>query len=139
MEPKTHYKPVTHITPSGCTANCVYECLPGCPPACCTRTIPAAQQQISEPQVSPVVFPFSQPIVTSFAAAPPPPQPVLPVYQQEINQPLFSAESQISSKGDADVQPQSENKSLYAPKHCPSSCLTHCSPECVRSDCCDLD
>ena len=144
--------PLIHSVPSGCTANCVYECLPGCPPACCTKTAAPEisrytyQQPETEPQVTtPLMFSFPQQIVAPYVEQ-------SQMYPQEQSQAMYTAEDQsatnsIQSPG-ADISSVKENSvsqgqevstNFVAAKHCPSSCMTHCSPECVRSDCCDLD
>lgn len=141
-------KPLVHTVPSGCTANCVYECIPGCPPACCTKSLGApevSRYTYTQPDPAPVMFSFSQPIISPYIEQP-------QLYSQEQDQAINSAEDQPEIKNthfasadsqsvnaNAVNQNQGDSTTLFAPKHCPSSCLTHCSPECVRSDCCDLD
>ena len=153
-------QPLVHEVPSGCTANCVYECIPGCPPACCGKkdhetpevsryTYPQPESDTSTEVSPPVMFPFPQPIVAPYMEPPP---PAAPVYPQEQMQAMYSAVDQSAIKNvqapsttsqtvstSAVSQSHADSTNLFAPKHCPSSCLTHCSPECVRSDCCDLD
>lgn len=136
-------KPLIHSVPSGCTANCVYECIPGCPPACCTKTeSPEVSrytyyQQPETQLYSPEMFSFPQPIMPPYVEQP-------QMYPQEQTQPMYTDEDQTATKNeqstsmDTDTNADSPSQN-FAPKHCPSSCLTHCSPLCVRSDCCDLD
>ena len=144
-------KPLIHSVPSGCTANCVYECIPGCPPACCTKTgAPEVsrytyQQPETETQApAPEMFSFPQPIVTPYLEQP-------QIYPEEQPQAMYDDDQSTSKdihspsidtksvKVNSVSQTQTDSSNFFAPKHCPSSCLTHCSPECVRSDCCDLD
>ena len=143
-------KPLIHSVPSGCTANCVYECIPGCPPACCTKSeSPEVLKYTYQPPESPVsapeMFSFPQPIIAPYIEQP-------QIYPQEQTPALYHEEDQSASKNiqsaTMDTKPvsansvssnQADSTSFFAPKHCPSSCLTHCSPECVRSECCDLD
>ena len=143
--------PLVHTVPSGCTANCVYECIPGCPPACCTKsqgpevsryTYQQPETETQEP--APMMFSFPQPIVAPYVEQ----SQMYPVGQTEA---MYTEDKsatktiQSPSTVTKSVSPntvsenQADSTSLYAPKHCSSSCLTHCSPECVRSDCCDLD
>ena len=144
--------PLIHAVPSGCTANCVYECIPGCPPACCTRsTAPEVsrytyQQPEAPPQVTaPLMFSFPQQFMAPYDEQP-------QMYPQEQNQAMYTAEDQsatktmqspsteiTSVKANSVSQNQEDSTNFVSAKHCPSSCMTHCSPECVRSDCCDLD
>lgn len=144
--------PLIHSVPSGCTANCVYECIPGCPPACCTKTEPPQvsrytyQEPETETQVTaPGMFSFPQPFLAPYVEQP-------QMYPQQQTQAMYTEEDQSATKNIQEPnteiksvsvnsvnQKQADSSSFYAPKHCPSSCLTHCSPECVRSDCCDLD
>ena len=143
-------RPLIHSVPSGCTANCVYECIPGCPPACCTKSeSPEVSKYTYQPPESsvsaPEMFSFPQPIVAPYIEQP-------QIYPQEQTPALYHEEDQSTSKNiqsaSMDTRPatansvtsnQADSTSFFAPKHCPSSCLTHCSPECVRSECCDLD
>ncbi|XP_028415758.1 uncharacterized protein LOC114539330 [Dendronephthya gigantea] len=146
-------KPLVHSVPSGCTANCVYECIPGCPPACCTKSLGApevsrytyTQPEPETPDPAPVMISFPQPFISPYIEQP-------QMNPQEQAQAMYSAEEQLTAKNtnsasadsqsvnaNAVNQNQGDSTALFAPKHCPSSCLTHCSPECVRSDCCDLD
>ncbi|XP_028401237.1 uncharacterized protein LOC114524282 [Dendronephthya gigantea] len=146
-------KPLVHSVPSGCTANCVYECIPGCPPACCTKSLGAPevsrytykQPEPETPDPAPVMISFPQPFISPYIEQP-------QMNPQEQAQAMYSAEEQLTAKNtnsasadsqsvnaNAVNQNQGDSTALFAPKHCPSSCLTHCSPECVRSDCCDLD
>ena len=143
-------KPLIHSVPSGCTANCVFECIPGCPPACCSKSESPevskyTYQHLESEAPAPEMFAFPQPIVAPYIAQP-------QIYPQEQAPAMYTDETQSSSKNtqssNMDTKPvsassisssQTDSSNFFAPKHCPSACLTHCSPECVRSECCDLD
>lgn len=151
-------KPLIHSVPSGCTANCVYDCIPGCPPACCTKTAlgtpEVSRYTYQQPEAdtntqvsASMMFPFPQPIVAPYIDQP---QSEVQMYPQEQSLAMYNDVDQSANKNtqsattdsqsvSANAISQADATNLYAPKHCPSSCLTHCSPECVRSDCCDFD